>query len=80
MKIEFDESDVLVRWRRKAGHMEDGQFIVDDLPNERTGSYGVIHLAAGDGKTVCGKPIPADVEEMQFANDSLCALCIARSR
>lgn len=75
--IELDATE-LVRWRGKSGHMEDGQFVVDDPPGEATGPYGKVHGATGNGKTICGKDIPA---HMETAPDqaSLCAQCVARS-
>lgn len=74
--IELDATS-LVYWRGKSGHMEDGTFVVDDAPGEFTGPPGKVHGALGNGKTTCGKDIPAHAEPAPD-RASLCAQCLTR--
>lgn len=75
--IELDATQ-LVRWRGKSGHMEDGKFVVDDLPGQATGPHGKTHGTSGDGRTICGKDIPVHVEAAPDQG-SLCAQCVSRA-
>ncbi len=74
--IELDTT-TLVRWRVKSGHMEDGRFVVDDLPGETTGPFGKVHGVRDDGKTLCGKDIP-DSADTAPDQGSFCAQCLTR--
>ena len=79
MKITIElDATALVRWRRKLGHMEDGKFVVDDLPGETTGPWGKAHGTSGDGKTVCGKDVPVNAERAPDQG-SLCAQCVTHA-
>jgi len=75
--LELDTS-ALIRWRGKLGHMEDGRFVVDDLPGQATGPYGKVHGTYGDGKTICGRDIPA-IAEPAPDQGSLCGQCASKA-
>ncbi|HMD25236.1 MAG TPA: hypothetical protein VKH61_14140 [Streptosporangiaceae bacterium] len=59
MQLLGDDQVFLVRWRQKAGHYEDEDWISEDGPDERSGPFGKIHAKAeGAPLTRCGKPVP----------------------
>ena len=82
MKIEIEVDGIaFVRWRHKAGHFEDGQFVVDDEPGQApTGKWGVTHMAMGDGKALDGREIPWYAEEVDPSMGNFCAQCLVKAR
>jgi hypothetical protein len=75
--IELDAA-ALVRWRTRAGHMEDGTFVVDDPDGQATGPYGKVHAKRADGSTACGRTIPAYAEAAPD-QASLCGQCASKA-
>lgn len=68
-----------IAWRRKEGHLQNGQWVHDDRHGERSGPLGKFHLAEdGAGKTCCGKPVPAELESAggTAALRNICQQCL----
>jgi hypothetical protein len=68
------ENDIFARWNTRAGHNDNGTWIVDDQPRERTGPPGKFHYASHETRSACGQQLAklsettmssvADIEQM----------------
>lgn len=53
----ISEDDIFARWNTRAGHNDNGQWVVDDAPGERTGPPGKWHWASHETRSACGQQL-----------------------
>jgi hypothetical protein len=69
------ENDIFARWNTRLGHNDNGQWIVDDGPDERTGPPGKWHHASHETRAACGQQLASERDMIFSATAQVSAIC-----